>query len=82
MILIKDAGCPSINRKHSRANRRRKIPAFANGCRYSGGTNGGDLAAVPPSYTVSIRCPLCKETHAVRLSEAREARESRKSVKK
>lgn len=45
-------------------------------------TNGGDLAAVPPSHTVSIRCPLCKETHAVRLSEAREARETRKSVKK
>ena len=36
-------------------------------------TNGGDLAAVPPSYTISIRCPLCKESHAVRLAEAREA---------
>jgi len=36
-------------------------------------TNRGDLAAVPPDFTVRIRCPLCNETHAVRLSEAREA---------
>ena len=35
-------------------------------------TNGGDLAAVPPSFTVSIRCPHCRETHALRLSDARE----------
>jgi hypothetical protein len=41
-------------------------------------TNGGDLAAVPPAYTVRIRCPLCKETHAVKLAEAREASEGRR----
>lgn len=39
-------------------------------------TNGGDLAAVPPAFTIRIRCPLCHETHAVMLSEAREAPES------
>jgi hypothetical protein len=35
-------------------------------------TNGGDLAAVPPAYTIRIRCPLCRETHAMKLAEARE----------
>jgi hypothetical protein len=39
-------------------------------------TNGGDLAAVPPVFTIRIRCPLCRETHAVRLSDAREAPET------
>ena len=39
-------------------------------------TNGGDLSAVPTSYTISVRCPLCNDTHAVRLSEARETRET------
>jgi hypothetical protein len=39
-------------------------------------TNGGDLAGVPPAYTISIRCPLCNETHAVRLAQAREAPEN------
>ena len=38
-------------------------------------TNGGDLAAVPRDYTIRIRCPLCSETHAVRLAEARVAPE-------
>jgi hypothetical protein len=39
-------------------------------------TNGGDLSAVPPAFTIRIRCPLCRETHAVKLSEAREAPET------
>jgi hypothetical protein len=39
-------------------------------------TNGGDLSAVPPTFTIRIRCPLCRETHAVKLSEARETREA------
>ena len=38
-------------------------------------TNGGDLAAVPPDYTIRIHCPLCKESHNVRLAEAREVTE-------
>ncbi len=41
-------------------------------------TNGGDLSAVPPSYTISIRCPLCNETHAFRLSDARAVEERAK----
>jgi hypothetical protein len=39
-------------------------------------TNGGDLSAVPPSFTIRIRCPLCKETHAVSLAQARVAPEA------
>jgi hypothetical protein len=39
-------------------------------------TNGGDLAAVPASFTMRVRCPLCNETHTVTLSKAREASES------
>lgn len=41
-------------------------------------TNGGDLAAVPPSYTIRIRCTLCNKTHAIKLSEARVAPEPSK----
>lgn len=39
-------------------------------------TNGGDLSAVPRAFAIRIRCPLCRETHAVKLSEAREAPET------
>jgi len=42
-------------------------------------TNGGDLAAVPPTYTINIRCPLCKENHDVRLAEARVVTENQVS---
>ncbi len=41
-------------------------------------TNSGELSAVPPSYTIRIRCPLCNDTHAIKLSEAREMRETSK----
>ena len=43
-------------------------------------TNGGDLAAVPSAYSIRIRCPLCKETHAVMLSQAREVPERSRKI--
>lgn len=38
-------------------------------------TDGGDLSDVPPSYTIRIRCALCNQIHAVKLADARIAKE-------
>ena len=43
------------------------------GCEFDSGYNGGDLAAVPLTSIIRIRCKLCSESHDFRISEARVA---------